>query len=83
MQYKKTGQFVPITDFTGIDSARVVLFEDTQFPISKSELIEKQGWKVIDLNLDKRGHLAELLVNIPDKMYNSVDEVAEALEEIM
>ena len=83
MQYKKTGQFVPITDFTGIDSARVVLFEDTQFPISKSELIEKQGWKVIDLNLDKRSHLAELLVNIPDKMYNSVDEVAEALEEIM
>ena len=83
MQYKKTGKFVPITDFTGIDSARVVLFEDTQFPISKSELIEKQGWKVIDLNLDKRGHLAELLVNIPDKMYNSVDEVAEALEEIM
>ena len=83
MQYKKTGKFVPITDFTGIDSARVVLFEDTQFPISKSELIEKQGWKVIDLTLDKRGHLAELLVNIPDKIYNSVDEVAEALEEIM
>lgn len=83
MQYKKTGKFVPITDFTGVDSARVVLFEDTPFPISKSELIEKQGWKVIDLTLDKRGHLAELLVNIPDKMYNSVDEVAEALEAVI
>jgi uncharacterized protein YecE (DUF72 family) len=83
MQYKKTGKFVSITDFTGIDSARVVLFEDTQFPISKSELIEKQGWKVIDLTFDKRGHLAELLVNIPDKIYNNVDEVAEALEKVI
>jgi uncharacterized protein YecE (DUF72 family) len=83
MQYKKTGKFVPITDFTGIDSARVVLFEDTQFPISKSELIEKQGWKVIDLTFDKRGHLTELLVNIPDKIYNNVDEVAEALEAVI
>ena len=83
MQYKKTGKFVPITDFTGVDSARTVLFEDTQFPISKSELIEKQGWKVVDLTLDKRVHLAELLVNVPDKTYNTVDEVAEALEEVI
>ena len=83
MQYKKTGTFVPITDFTGVDSARAVLFEDAPFPLSKSQLIENQGWKVIDLTLDKRVHLAELLANIPDKTYNSVDEVAEALEEVM
>ncbi len=83
MQYKKTGTFVPITDFTGVDSARAVLFEDTPFPISKSELIESQGWKVIDLTLDKRVHLAELLANIPDKTYISVDEVAKSLEEVM
>jgi uncharacterized protein YecE (DUF72 family) len=83
MQYKKAGTFIPITDFTGVDSARAVLFEDTRFPLSKSELIEQQGWKVIDLTLDKRVHLAELLANIPDKTYNSVDEVAEALEGVM
>jgi uncharacterized protein YecE (DUF72 family) len=83
MQYKKAGTFVPITDFTGVDSARAVLFEDTQFPISKSELIENQGWKVIDITLDKRVHLGELLANIPDKTYISVDEVAEALEGVV
>jgi uncharacterized protein YecE (DUF72 family) len=83
MQYKKTGSFVPITDFIGVDSARAILFEDTPFPISKSELIENQGWKVFDLTLDKRVHLAELLGDIPDKTYNSVDEVADALEEVM
>jgi len=83
MRYKKMGNFVPITDYTGVDSVRAVLFEDTQFPISKSRLIENQGWKVIDLTLDKRVHLAELLANVPEKTYNSVDEVAEALEEVM
>lgn len=80
MRYKKTGTFIPITNLTGADSARAVLLEDTQFPISKSELIEEQGWKVIDLTLDKRVHLAELLVNVPDKTYNSVDEIAKAIE---
>jgi uncharacterized protein YecE (DUF72 family) len=83
MQYKKTGKFIHITDFIGVDSARAVLFEDTPFPISKSELIEIQGWKVIDLTLDKRVHLAKLLANIPDKTYNSIDEVAGALEDVM
>jgi len=83
VQYRKTGIFAPITDFTGVDSARVVLFEDTQFPISKSELIENQGWKVIDLSVNKRVHLADLLANIPDKIYNSIDEVARALEEVI
>jgi len=83
MQYRKNRAFVPITAFTGVDSARAVLFEDAEFPLSKSELIENQGWKVIDLTLDKRVHLAECLANIPDKTYNSVDEVAEALEEII
>ncbi len=83
MQYKKTGIFVPITDFTGVDSARAVLFEDTHFPLSKTELIEKQGWKVIDLTLDKRVHLSDLLVSIPDKRYDSINDIAEALEEVM
>jgi uncharacterized protein YecE (DUF72 family) len=83
MQYKKTGTFLPMTDFTGVNSAIAVLFEDTQFPLSKAELIEKQGWKVIDLTLDKRVHLSDLLVNISDKTYNSINDIAEALEEVM
>ena len=83
VQYRKTGIFTPITDFTGVDSARVVLFEDTQFPISKSELIENQGWKVIDLTVNKRVHLADLLAKIPDKTYNNIDEIAKALEEVI
>ena len=83
MRYKKTGKFLPITEFTGIDSARSVLSEDAQFPISKSELLKHQGWKVIDLTLEKRVRLSQLLSKVPEKTYNSVDEVAEALEAII
>lgn len=83
MQFKKTGAFLQVTSFTGVDSARAVLAEDAHFPLSKSELIEHQGWKVIDLTLDQRVHLSEVLSKVPDKTYNSVDEVAEALEAVI
>jgi len=79
-QYKEKGEFLAVTKFTGIDSARSVLQEDAQFPCSKTELVENQGWKVVDLTTDKRIHLSELLSRIPEKTYNSVEEVVSVLE---
>jgi hypothetical protein len=46
-------------------------------------LIDHQGWKVVDLTLDKRVHLSELLSKIPEKTYCDVAEVTQALEAIM
>lgn len=83
MQYKKTKKFLPVTAFTGVDSAKAVLYEDARFPMSKSELIENQGWRVIDLTVDKRVHLSELLSKLPDKMYENVNEVSNALEAVV
>jgi uncharacterized protein YecE (DUF72 family) len=83
MQYKESGTFMPVTAYTGVDSVRAVLAEDAVFPVSKSALIEDQGWKVVDLSVDKRVHLADLLVNIPEKTYKGIDEVAAALERII
>jgi uncharacterized protein YecE (DUF72 family) len=77
--FKKTGKFMPVTSFTGVDSARAVLSEDTSFPSSKAELIERQGWKVVDVAVDKRVHLSQLLSAIPEKTYNDVDEVTREL----
>jgi hypothetical protein len=54
--------------------------EDAQFPSSKAELIEDQGWKVIDLAPSKRVHLADLLSKIPDRKYYDLDEVVSVLE---
>jgi len=78
--YKEKGVFLPVTSFTGVDSARAVLSEDARFPSTKAELIEHQGWKVIDQESDKRIHLSELLSKLPEKTYHNVDEVVQELE---
>jgi uncharacterized protein YecE (DUF72 family) len=78
--YKEKDVFLPVTAYSGVDSARAVLSEDALFPSTRAELIEHQGWKVVDLKADKRVHLSELLSELPDKTYNSVDEVVKALE---
>ena len=80
MQYKKTDRFMPATGFTGVNSVRAVLHEDAEFPSSKYKLIEEQGWKVVDLSVEKRVHLSELLSDIPDKTYKSIGEVTEELK---
>jgi uncharacterized protein YecE (DUF72 family) len=73
--YKLTGTFLPVTTYTGVDSARAVLSEDTVFPATKQSLISDQGWKVVDLTAEKRVHLSELLSKIPEKTYSSLEEV--------
>jgi uncharacterized protein YecE (DUF72 family) len=82
-QYKKTGKFMPVTSFIGADSVRAVLAEDARFPSSRAELIKKQGWKVVDAAEDKRVHLSEFLLKLPDKTYNDLDEVAKAVEAVL
>ena len=78
-QYKETGNFLPVTKFTGANSVKAVLSEDARFPSSKRNLIEQQGWKVFDLTSDKRMHLSELLTRIPEKTYTTLDEVIQVL----
>jgi uncharacterized protein YecE (DUF72 family) len=78
--FKKTGIFLPVTAYVGLDSARAVLSEDAVFPSSKQLLISDQGWKVVDLTIEKRVHLSELLTQIPEKTYKSLNEVLNALE---
>jgi hypothetical protein len=83
ISYKKTGSFLPVTSYTGVDSAKALMSEDAHFPASKSELMEQQGWKVVDLTAEKRSHLCEWFSKIPDKIYESIEDVVEALEAIM
>ena len=79
-QFKKNGEFLPVTQFTGVASAIAVLAEDAKFPATKQQLVEDKGWKVFDAAVDKRLHLSDWLNRIPDQTYCDVDEVAKALE---
>lgn len=80
-QYKETGAFPQVTQFTGVESARAALSEDARFPSTKAELIEHQGWKVIDLTEQRRVHLSDLLSRIPEKKYGDLETVVQALED--
>lgn len=79
-KYKESGEFMPVTSYTGVESARAVLKEDARFPTTRAELLEHQGWKVIDLTADKRVHLSGLLNKLPEKTYNDVEEVVQKLK---
>ncbi len=78
--YRKDGKFPKVTQHTGAKALRDVLQEDARFPASKEELIEAQGWKVIDVDWDRRIHAKVLLEKLDIGMYGSVEEVVERLE---
>ncbi len=59
--YEKSGIFPKVTKAIGQESLRTVLEQDAKFPASKSDLIEKQGWKVFDLSEKEHGHANVLL----------------------
>ena len=78
-QHLTTGKFLPVTSAAGANSAKEVLVQDAKFPSSKSELIENQGWKVIDVKQNQTAHLSEFLRSIPDKNYANLNEVVKGV----
>ncbi|MCW3980675.1 MAG: DUF72 domain-containing protein [Candidatus Bathyarchaeota archaeon] len=79
-KYKETGKFLPVTAFTGVESVKAVLLEDATFPSTKADLLEGQGWKVVDFAANKRIHLSNLLEEMPEKTYSNINEVIKELE---
>ncbi len=77
--YGKSGTFPKVTKATGLASLKAVLEEDAKFPATKSELIEKQGWKVFDFTETEHVHASTLLEKLPERKYGSVEEVIEEL----
>lgn len=78
--YKKTGEFQGVTKSKGLESLKSVIEEDAKFPATKSDLIEKQGWKVFDLTETEHVHASMLLNKLPDVKFAHVEEVIEALK---
>ncbi len=78
--YQKSGTFPKVTKAIGLESLRSVLEADAKFPATKSELIEKQGWKVFDLTEKEHVHVSVPLEKLPDRQYGNLREVIGALE---
>src|SRR3990172_10595856 len=73
--YQQSNTFPNVTKTTGLASLKSVLEEDSKFPATKGELIEKQGWKVFDLPDTQHQHASVLLEKLPDRKYWSIEEV--------
>jgi len=77
--YKETGKFPMVTRSTGLKSLMEVMREDAQFPSQKQQLIQHQGWKLIDLTQDERVRVSEMLEKLPERKYESLDDVVQTL----
>jgi uncharacterized protein YecE (DUF72 family) len=77
--YRKTGKFPMVTKTTGLDSLESVLKQDAAFPLTKQALICDQGWKLFDMREDLRLKAGAVLERLPDRSYNSLNEVMEEL----
>jgi len=78
--YRQTGRFPMATRATSLESLGESLREDARFPSSKVELVQHQGWKLIDLSKDERVRASEILGKLPERSYESVEDVVHALE---
>ncbi len=81
-QYKETGKFPTITRSIGLESLMTIMKEDAQFPSSKQQLIEHQGWKLYDATAEERTRASEMLHKLPERNYESLNDVITALQEL-
>jgi uncharacterized protein YecE (DUF72 family) len=77
-----TGKFQKLSIYTGLDALEKVLEEDAVFPLTKSELVNSQGWKLFDLTGDRRIRVGELLQKLPETTFLNARMVRDRMERI-
>jgi uncharacterized protein YecE (DUF72 family) len=73
-QYLSTGAFPKITAQTGVASVKNVI-QKTRYPTTKSVLIRKLGWRLVETEQGQQIRLEALLKNLRSKSYNSAEEL--------
>src|SRR5438552_651029 len=79
LTFKRTGAFPAATSSRGLASLEAVLIPDARFPSSKDDLVQRHGWKVIDLDDHTRAHANRLLSALPRQTLRSLGDVVQAL----
>ena len=74
MGYLLKGTFPRTTGLTGLASIREVV-EKTCYPISKSMLIRRLGWRLVEVEEGKQARLSTFLDGLPSKTYKNVEEL--------
>ena len=79
--YIEKGRFPSLTKDVGLESVREVLSK-TRYPASKSMLLKKVGWKLVEIEKGKQVRLEKLLGKIPSRTYNEVEDVIREIKNL-
>jgi len=74
MEYLSKGIFPKITTSTGLASMKEVV-EKIRYPASKSVLIKRFGWRLVEVEEGKQAKLETFLDVLPSKTYKDVEEL--------
>ncbi len=75
------GKLPSLTGAVGLESVRLVV-EKTRYPRSKSDLIRRLGWRLVEVEGGRQVRLEELLKDIPRGTYKSPDEVLNEIKRV-
>jgi hypothetical protein len=81
-QYLSSGAFPKITAQTGLASVKSVI-QKTRYPTTKSVLIRKLGWRLVETEQGQQIRLETLLKNLLSKSYNSAGELLTELKTLL
>jgi uncharacterized protein YecE (DUF72 family) len=81
-EYLSKETFPQITGFTGLASVKSVV-EKARYPIAKSMLIKRLGWRLVEVEKGKQIRLEMVLANLPSKTFRSADELIDAIKSVM
>lgn len=73
-RFMKKGELPPVTSSYGVDSLGEVL-QDAIFPTTKNELVNKHGWKLVDIDSKTRIPASILLKKLRKESYGSLSEI--------
>jgi len=79
VKHLPSGVFPKITGFTGLASIGNVI-EKTRYPISKSLLIKRLGWRLVEIEEGKQVRLSTLLADLPSKTYKNAEELLDDIK---
>jgi len=79
MHFLNKGEFPSLTGSVGLDSVKTVI-QRTKYPSTKSVLLKKLGWRLVEIEEGKQIRLEEILKEIPSKNYQKPEDVIEEIK---
>jgi len=73
LSFIETGKFPPLM-LRGTDSIRALLTR-IRYPLTKSVLMKRIGWRLVELEGQRQVRLGELLKDIPSRTYKDAEEI--------